>query len=142
MSGPTKTLQEIFDFGLNHIRQQGMACVDADKGGTCAYRNAAGQSCIVGGFFTAETYDPEFDQSDSGVTSVAQLVERCDAFNLALDEVGVDTEDSKVVNLLRGMQECHDGCASTFGDEFRQAFAVGMQRLADKLGLKYKPPSQ
>lgn len=140
MSAPTKTLQEIFDFGLNHIRQQGMACVDADKG--CAYRNAAGQSCIVGGFFTAETYDPEFDQNDLGGTTADILVESCDAFNLALGQVGVDTEDSKVVKLLRGMQKCHDRCARLFEYEFQQAFAVGMQQLADKLGLKYKPPSQ
>lgn len=137
-----KTLQEIFDFGLAHIRQQGMACVDADKGGACAYRNAAGQSCIVGGFFTAETYDPEFDQNDLGGTTADVLVERCDAFNRALGQVGVDTEDSKVVNLLRRMQECHDRCTRLFGDEFQQQFAVEMQQLADNLGLEYKLPYQ
>ena len=137
-----KTLQEIFDYGLNHIRQQGAQCIK-DGGTDCAYRNAAGHSCIVGGFFTAENYDPEFDSGKCGGPAVTLMVKRSSAFNDELDQAGVDTEDWQVVSLLSEMQGCHDKVVFGGGDgEFIRDFNRRMQDLANRLGLNYTPPTQ
>lgn len=134
---PIKTLQEIFDFGLAHIRQQGEPCRGSD--GTCKYRNDEGQSCIVGGFLTPETYLPEFDSVECGGTSVYNLMDRLPSFRAAMLAAGVDVADTKVRNLLSWMQHCHDSAPLSV---FIPSFNGLMRKVANDFGLAYTEPKE
>lgn len=134
-----KTLQEIFDFGLNHIRTQGVLCMD-DKG-NCLYRNAEGQACIVGGFIPEHLYDPMFDElvgCFQSATSYAQGDgERADISNQFMDVLRsqkVDVDDGQVVDLLAEMQLAHDAA-----DDLAN-FETLMSDVAVTHSLDYKEP--
>ena len=53
---PTK--QQVFDFVLEHLREQGEA---AYEGGTCKYRTEDGKSCAVGCLISDDTYDSSME---------------------------------------------------------------------------------
>ena len=131
-----KTLQEIFDFGLNHIRKQGVACVNELL--KCRYRNAEGLSCIVGGFMTADNYDPEFDH---GANTSVEDVAHVPGFAQAMRGAGADISDKETRELLGGMQSCHDNVPAGPVRGFLWGFNKNMENLAARKGLNYTPPA-
>ncbi len=135
-----KTLQEIFDFGLNHIRTQGALCTDSE--GSCVYKNKQGQSCIVGGFIPEELYDPLFDELVGSFQPACRYAqgdgERAEISNQFLNVLRsqkVDVDDELVVNLLAEMQLAHDSA-----DDLAY-FETLMSDVAVTHSLDYKEPA-
>lgn len=148
-----KTLQQIFDEGLAHIRKQGGPCHLAvpepvlDDGyrpvmtlvGNCAYRNGQGQACIVGGLIADADYDPAWDENDG--TPAAELA-KSDEGRKALLNAGIDVTQSDVINLLSRMQGAHDiGPDDYIGpDNYMYQFELAMRNVAKIEGLTYTEP--
>lgn len=126
-----KTLQQIFDQGLAHIRKQGGPCL---KQGKCAYRDGKGNACIVGGLIADVDYVDWWDEND-GLTVLA--LSRSKSGDAALRKAGIDPSRSGVRTLLIDMQDAHDidPC-----EEYMPLFEMVMARVAKKHGLTYTPP--
>jgi hypothetical protein len=132
-----KTLQQIFDEGLNHIRTQGRASHDED--GACMYRAPNGDKCIVGGLIPDNAYDPVFDEQGDGTTVWMHLRPESltrNRFEAALKAAGI--EGNAALDLLCDMQRAHDSFSGS-GD-FLTRFEARMQALAELRGLIYNPP--
>lgn len=130
------SLQEIFDRGLAHIRQQGEPSL---RGASleCMYLNPQGLSCAVGCLIKPELLAKlNFDQPDNGSTSISRLLSQEDSgMENALLESGISV-DEDVVRLLAGMQQCHDSASSDC--DFMPSFESNMENLADHVALTYK----
>ena len=88
------SLQEIFDYVVNHLRTQGEVCINL--GGLCVYRNAKGQSCAVGCLIPDELYNKEVEEKGASETSFWR------ALGLGMPE------DMERVMLLQDLQFAHD----------------------------------
>lgn len=134
-----KTLQQIFDEGLAHVRKQGGPC-RLVLIGRCAYRNGQGQACIVGGLIADADYDPAWDENDG--TPAAELA-KSDEGRKALLNAGIDVTQSDVINLLSRMQGAHDiGPDDYIGpDNCMYQFELAMRNVAKIEGLTYTEPA-
>lgn len=162
-------LQEIYDYGLKHIRTQGKPgyYVPPDGGeGSCKYLTPEGCRCIVGGFID----DPQIALgiNDIAFTTVIEAsygplplplhlnVEYVqgmpEAFVAHMAEKGVDLKDDKVRTLLRRMQIAHDQAVihneccddgapiSVNLAAFLPNFENEMKKVARDYKLEYKAP--
>ena len=129
------SLQEIFDKGLAHIRQQGAPSME---GSSCKYLCENGNSCVVGGLMLPELRSSNFDAADcTTVRTMASGGQAERGFVYALAKSGVNTRGGGVLDLLAEMQMCHDS-ASSHGGAFIEHFEATMSQTAKRLGLVYK----
>lgn len=82
-----------------------------DSSGDCAYRAYCGDKCIVGHMITDDAYSCHMEQL---VPSLGNLV-----------GVALDITDSKELDFLRALQNCHDNAADyDFVNDFTQAITL------------------
>lgn len=116
MSNEELTAQGIFDQVVEHLRDQGVASINAELG-ICAYRSPEGFKCAIGAVLTDEEYVPSMEGK-----SVEGLI-RLGRFPLRL---------VPVQNVLNDLQNIHDRYDP---DKWENEFRVA----AIHHGLTYTP---
>lgn len=116
----TMSLQEIFDFAVNHLRTQGVPSTGPD--GQCLYRGPNGTKCAFGAFIS----DTEYEADMEGMT----------VFTLARQKQW--GYDASKLALLRDLQSAHDDSANScvWARRLETEFAY----IANVFGLVYTAP--
>jgi hypothetical protein len=126
----TASLQEIFDYGLAHVRKQRQKCVD--KSGHCRMRGIDGTMCVVGSMIDDELAK----RADDG------NIGSCPDENESLWREVIGDDHAKYV-LLHDMQQAHDQADTAYDDpDFMQGFERRMRGIPCKfpaMGLVYTP---
>lgn len=109
----TMSLQEIFDFAVNHLRTQGVPSVTPGDMGQCRYRGPNGTKCAFGAFISDAEYSPDmegktvftlsrlqkWDYSDDRLSLMWSLQQAHDDTQTTLDADGEPIEGSYLVRL-------------------------------------------
>ena len=122
--------QATFNRIVSHLRRQGTKAESRELTTqviACMYRTPDGRRCAVGCLIPDNRYDPAFEQTGVGGMNEADG-ERDNDVTLLMLELGHDLE------LLIDFQAIHDTrTVNQWEPEF--------QKLAERRGLKYKPPN-
>jgi len=114
-----KDNQQVFDFALGKIREQGKPATD--NAVSCMYRAPNNLRCVAGWLIPDEDYISEMEGSQvKDLVNPARLFFRRNEFDL---------------NLIIAMQEAHDNNAE--GPAFVERFNEDMQEVATNFNLQY-----
>jgi hypothetical protein len=126
------TFQQVFDFGLAKIIQQGEASVTASQK-ACAYRTDGGLKCVVGHMLGGDV-----DLTNLNSVAVDQLIRS--RLPSAYDWM----KNEQMLTLLRRMQRAHDQAFSSSDEgegDFVSQFKIQMELVASISSLEYKEPA-
>jgi len=99
------SLQEIFDYVVDHLRTQGEAALNLV--GNCVYKNKAGQSCAVGCLIPVTLYKKGIEGKGASEYSFWKAL-------------GLDVpESTEKIMLLQDLQFAHDAGVLNWGKTFR-----------------------
>ena len=128
---PYLSAQTIFTRVVKHLRKQGRKSELAD-GDTCAYRSPEGLKCALGCLIPSRFYDPKMERIAIGPFVKAHKNSKRDKFfNGILKKSGLNTNSSRIVDLLMSLQGVHD-------QNFVNGWENGLREVADTFGLVYK----
>lgn len=128
MDNNSLTLQGMFDFGVAHLRSQGLPSINPETG-KCMYRYGE-MKCGAGCFIKDEDYNVEFEGKNI----------MCGAFYDIYEKYGWN---NTVVNLLYDFQCIHDSAKNyTVKSDCRQVWEPQLKNLAFKIDLVYKEPTE
>jgi hypothetical protein len=122
------SLQRIFEFGLKHVRAQG---VPSTYGATCKMRGPDGTKCVVGSMINdelARRCDLDMEHDEKVPSEPDQDVSEWRAL------IG---KNEKKYGLLSAMQTAHDVAAH---NDFLPEFERRMESVAKGFDLTYKAP--
>lgn len=131
---PTK--QEVFDYGLKKIIEQGRPSLDPDDG-SCLYRGPDGVKCLVG-HMLGEDVDFNKRHSLNGI-GIGRLIEM-----KALPEGYEWMADESMQEFLGQLQNAHDHAGIKSRRDytpFIEDFKERMKSYAVQYGLVYKEPA-
>lgn len=143
------TLQQIFDQGVAHLRQQGKPSAGLNSHGAprCRYRQEDPADpnrqlkCVVGVFIPDDKYDPLWDESGD----VEQNLKDNDGFAEALLAGGIDASTQEVQNFLAELQtDVHDDAATVcleYDWPWHTVLETMARAFATSWGLTYTPPT-
>jgi hypothetical protein len=115
--------QEVFDFVLNALRQQGGPCVDAESN-NCKYRNS-GRKCAAGHLILDEDYKESWENC-SVTGSTAKMNGLYDYF-----------KDRRYdIHFISCLQCAHDNAANCW-----DRFECNMARISAQFALTYVEPN-
>jgi len=121
----TATRQQMFDFMLNHLRNQGMPSVDEDIGDSaCMYRGDNGLMCAIGCMIPDQLHNPKLEG-----LSVNEYL-RC-----AGKSIDNETQDFLEV----AQAKLHDGIAYVKFDTFLMHLEKNAIELTEEYQLAYTP---
>lgn len=125
--------QEIFDFVLAKIREQGRPSY-SPEGGTCYYRGPDGTKCAVGHLIPDEIYS-SFMEGMNPWALRHDFVRAAPKSVTAVPRAGWTT-------FLGGLQLAHDSAAKAQedGEDFLETFEKNMKHLAEDMELTYSSP--
>jgi hypothetical protein len=122
------TPQEVYDFVLTKIREQGTDSSDED-GDFCAYRGHENTKCAIGHMIPDDLYDPKMEKFP-----VDELLHK---FNLENP-----TTNSIISELLLSLQHAHDSASARENvSNFMPEFEFRMRNIADHYQFDYTPPN-
>jgi hypothetical protein len=129
----TMSLQEIFDFAVNHLRTQGVPSVAPDGARQCLYRGPDGTKCAFGAFISDDEYLPHME----GKT----------VFVLARNSYLPATASDEQLSLLYSLQLAHDETQAVLdvdGDlipgTYLERLEASLRDVAKKHNLVYAAP--
>ena len=117
-----KTMQEIFDISLNHIRQQGGPSI---KNEVCRYLSSDGLKCAAAPFITL------YKKYLEGLSWAALAEKYPDS---------IDPEVAGFESFIGDLQGIHDASARQNRRGFMEEYELRMKIFASKKGLEYKAP--
>ncbi len=148
-----KTLQEIFDGTLMHMREQRKIAYDRVES-RCAYRTTDSKGkmlmCAVGCHIPYKAYDPRiegaviaqfFTISKTDLANQLKKDKRALALARALDAADIDCAP-ETLNLLATLQEAHDSLEIYNNKAFMPRFERPMKDIAHRYSLIYKSPKE
>ncbi len=125
------TAQEVFDFALTKIREQGKPSMQLNEYNgveACLYRGPNNTKCAIGHMIPDSDYDPEIERQD--INTAVQIMYP------GFGYLNHNTYPMRC--LLQKLQQAHDNASPK---NFLSEFENSMSELAHELDLIYTPPN-